>query len=261
VPKIFPKNRKQFISAAVLVAVLIVVFNSPLFCSIKLLTSRIFSTPAVVCGSVGRYFVSKNALIRENAVLQKEVDDLSLNIEHLEDAEKENNRLRALLQFKKNFRFRTVSARVIARGPSDWTGSFVIDRGATDGVKPQAAICSAKGLLGKVVRVGEDRSFVVLLTHPSFRAGGVIKGSRVNGVIAGGGSGTVRMLYIPMDVKVSKGEFVTTSKLSRVFPRGIVVGKITNVKKSKTGLYQIAEIKPFAGFFDAEEVVCIVDSE
>jgi len=247
--------------AAVFVAVLIVVFNSPLFGSIKFLTARIFSTPAIVCGGVARYFAGRDALFKENAALRRKADNLSLNIARLEDVEKENDRLRALLEFKKNFRFKTVSARVVERGPNDWTGSFVIDRGADDGVKPQAAVCSSKGLLGKVVRTGDDSSFVALLTHPSFRAGGVIKGSRVNGVIAGGASGTVRMLYIPMDAEVVKGEFVTTSELSRVFPKGILVGKVTDVRKSKTGLYQIAEIKPFAGFFDTEEVLCIVDNE
>jgi len=215
--------------------------------------------PFNVYHTIKRYALSKEQVNKDNRALRKKIGDLSLEVARLSDVSEENERLRELLQFKKNFGFKTISAEIIAREPNDWTRSFIIDRGTRDGIKAQTAVCSAKGLVGKVVESGADTSFVTLLTHPNFKAGGVIKGSRINGVVVGNGKERAKMLYIPLDAYVEKGSIVVTSGLSRIFPKGILIGEVVSTHKSKTGLYKYAIIKPFANFFDEEEVLCIIE--
>ncbi len=65
------------------------------------------------------------------------------------------------------------------------------------------------------------------------------------------------MLYIPMDADIDEGAVILTSGLSRIFPEGILVGRVTAVKKSKTGLYRYAVIKPFTSIYREEEVLCV----
>ena len=257
--KMFPTYKRRFIVAFLFVTLLLLLFNESFLKNTRDNTIRIFTTPSDVCGNVAGYFVSKRDLADENRVLRKETGDLLLEVSRMEDIEQENFRLRELLAFKKKFKFKTISAEVIAREPNNWTGSFIIDRGEKDGLSSNAAVCSSKGLVGKVASVGADRATVILLTHPNFKAGGVISGSRTNGVVAGIGNNTVSMVYIPMDAVVEKGSIVTTSGFGRIFPKGIRIGEIKDVKKSRTGLYQCAEIKPFAGLSDEEEVLCIVE--
>jgi len=235
----------------------LLLFSPSFFTCIKNFSLRAFSIPAGLLSRTGQYFCSKRELARENSLLHKRVGDLSLELEQFKETQKENERLRALLRFKERIGFDTVSAEVIARNPNDWIGSFVINKGSADGVRKNSAVCSAGGLLGKVVEPGENTSSVMLITHPSFKAGGMLEDTRINGIVVGTGKGTARMLYLPVDAKVPEGAVVVTSGLSRIFPKGITIGRIVSVGKSKTGLFQYAVIKTSADSFGQEEVLCI----
>jgi len=259
VPKIFARHKNWIIVAGVFAIVLILCSTHSFFIPIRCATVRVIAAPFNAYHKIKQYAISKERVNEDNRALRKRTGDLSLEVARLSDIRDENERLRELLQFKKNFGFNTISAEIIAREPNDWTRSFIIDRGTRDGIKPQTAVCSAKGLVGKVVESGADTSFVTLLTHPNFKAGGVIKGSRINGVVVGNGKEMAKIIYIPLDAYVEKGSIVMTSGLSRIFPKGILIGEVVSAHKSKTGLYKYAIIKPFANFFDEEEVLCIIE--
>lgn len=189
--------------------------------------------------------------------LRKNIGELNLEAERFKELQKENRRLRELLNFKNRIGFNTVSAEVIVRNPDEWIGSFIIDKGIEDGVEKNSAVCSAKGLLGKVFESRAKTSTVMLITHPGFKAGGMLKDTRINGIIVGGGKDVVKMLYIPIDAEVKKNSIIVTSGFSSIFPKGITIGVVVSVGKSKTGLYKYAIIKPSASSFDQEEVLCI----
>lgn len=256
-PTIFARNKNWILIS---LAVLLVIFFSlapSLFSGIKTLSVRVLSAPINALSSAGVYFHGKRALEEENAVLEKKIADLSLQIASFTELANENMRLRRLLDFEKNRHLRTVPAEVIARDPSDWVGSFVIDKGAPDGIRKGAAVCSARGLVGRVAEAGDRTSSVMLITHPNFKAGGMIRSTRTSGIVTGAGKGLVKIDYLPVDAEVMKGMEVITSGYSRSFPKGISVGEIVSVEKSKTGLYKSASIKPSADLFDQEIVLCV----
>ncbi|MDP8298976.1 MAG: rod shape-determining protein MreC [Candidatus Tantalella remota] len=214
-------------------------------------------SPSKIFAGIGDYFHSKQKLLDENRLLKSNVGELTLEVGQLKELHKENRRLRALLRFEEKARFDAVSAEITARNPNDWIGSFIINKGTADGVGKGTAVCSAEGLLGKVVEADESSSSVMLITHPSFKAGGMLKHTRVHGIITGAGKGSCRMLYLPLDAEVTEGEVVISSGFSRSFPKGITIGKIESVGKSRTGLYQYAVVRPSANSFDQEEVLCL----
>ena len=135
----------------------------------------------------------------------------------------------------------------------------MINKGYDDGVFKNSAVCSAKGLLGKVAEAEKHTSSVILLTHPGFKIGGMLKKSRINGIVVGSGKGMAKMLYLPVDADIPEGSTIITSGFSKIFPKGITIGEVISVKKSRTGLYKYAVIKPAASSFDQEEVLCITD--
>ena len=251
-PKLFSSNRRLIFAASLVLVVLLFLSSG-----IRELTIRILSFPLRTWSAAGNYLQSKHALLDENRDLRKTAGDLSLKLGRLEELQKENERLRELLIFKKKIYFNTVSAEVIATNPNEWIGSFIIDKGTGDGIRKDSAVCSSQGLLGRVVDPGEHTSSVMLVTHPGFKAGGMIKENRVNGLVVGSGKGQVRMIYLPVEAEVEEGMIVITSGFSRMFPKGITIGKIQSVGKSKTGLYKYAIIIPSANPFDQEEVLCI----
>ncbi len=254
-PRQLFKN-KYLVTASVVTLILILLFTTPLLKGLRSLTIGLVSIPSKISSGIGPYFSSKRKLLAENKVLRKKVAVLYVRIDQKEGLDDENERLRDLLKLKKRLPFITISAEVITRNPNGWVDSLIINCGVEDGIDKGAAICSAEGLLGKVYEAGENTSSVMLITHPAFKTGGKVKGSRASGIVAGAGDGTVKLLYLPMDAKVDVGEVVVTSEFSRVFPKDINIGEIVSVGKSKTGLYKYAVIKPFATMSDQEEVIC-----
>ena len=85
----------------------------------------------------------------------------------------------------------------------------------------------------------------------------MLKGTRVHGIVVGSGKDSIRMLYLPIDAEVEKGDVVETSGYSQIFPKGITIRHVIRITKSKTGLYKDAILKPAASSFDQEEVLCI----
>ncbi len=197
-------------------------------------------------------------LIEKYSQTKKDLADAILVIDLMQDLREENKRLKALFDFKDNFSVTTILAQVLARDPNPWKGSLVISSGSNDGLSKQDAICSSRGLIGKIVDVSPKRSVAILLNHPNFRTGGIVKKTRINGVIRGDGSDTIKMVYIPLDADVKIGSHVTTSNLSNYIPKGIRIGVVQKVSVSETGLYKVAEIKPFADLYNEEEVLCVI---
>lgn len=258
-PKIYIRKKTWVILSTVSVSVLLIISDPAIVNRSGDIVVRCLTVPSGFFKNTGDYFKNKKKLHEENRRLLEKVNELSLEISRIGSMAEENSRLRALLDFQERYKYSTVPAEIIAREPNDWTGSVIINRGTDDGVVRHTAVCSSKGLLGKVVETGRHRSFVSLITHPNFRAGGVIHGSRVNGVIVGAGRGRAKMLYIPLDAEVKKGEVVSTSGLSSIFPEGIDIGDIISVSKSESGLYKIAVIRPYADLYDEEEVLCVLE--
>lgn len=253
----FRKNKRQALIVFAAAIVLLLFLTTPLFSHFKRFSLKVFLFPVKVMSQVGKYFSSKDLLMEENQALRKRVADLSIEIVRSQDLKRENERLRGLLNFQNKFDFETVSAEIIARNPNDWLGSIVINKGSNDGVRINSAVCSANGLIGKIVDVNRDTSSVMLMTHPGFKAGGMIKDTRVNAIVVGGGKDALEMMYIPLEADVYKGSIVVTSGYSRIFPKGIKIGTIASVEKSKTGLYKHAVIKPSASSVGLEEVLCV----
>jgi rod shape-determining protein MreC len=257
VPRILIKNRTWIVVILIALTASIIFFIPSLSSGIHNISVKAILSPSRLFSGVGDYFRSKQKLMDDNRLLKSSVGELTLEAEQLKELRKENQRLRALLRFEEKAQFDAVSAEIIARNPNDWIGSFIIDKGTADGVEKGAAVCSAEGLLGKVVESEESSSSVMLITHPSFKSGGMLKNTRVHGIITGAGKGTCRMLYLPLDAEIKEGEIVISSGFSRSFPKGITIGSIESVGKSRTGLYQYAVVRPSANSFDQEEVLCL----
>ncbi|HPN73306.1 MAG TPA: rod shape-determining protein MreC [Candidatus Omnitrophota bacterium] len=251
--------RKRSIVALVVplgVAVLLIFFP-PVFNLAKAVSLKVVTAPVVVFNSAVKYFRSRRSLDRENFALKAKVTELSLELARAKGLVAENRRLKDLLDLKEGLGYETISAEVIARDPNNWIGSFTVNKGSGNGIKKGAAVCSSKGLVGRVADVYPQTSLVMLVTHPGFRAGGMLVETGLNGVVEGDGKGHARLLYLPLDSEVRLGQTVVTSGHSREFPKGVVIGRVISVEKNATGLFKNAVLKPEASAYEQDEVICL----
>ena len=189
--------------------------------------------------------------------MEQEVSELRRQVARLEDqvrqgqeASRENAQLRALLQLQEKRRdFRFESARVSARGTQGWESTLTISKGSSAGVKAGNCVITETGaLVGVVSQVGLNWATVDTIISPNMELGALSTRANVAGILEGELSsmqqGMVRLSYLPMDCDLRPGDEVLTSGRGEVYPSGLVVGSVDQVKTDLSGMSRFALIRP-----------------
>ena len=202
--------------------------------------------------------VPRRELLRQNAQLRR--DNQALQIQLAQDAQlwTENARLRGEVGWARQTRWRVKIARVIVRDPANWWRSLEIDLGSRDGLRANLAVLTADGLVGRVQSVGETRSQVVLLGDPNLRVAAMVTTGET-GLITAGSSAPQDEGMIDLDLlsgasSAQPGQNVVTWGEGGVFPPGIPIGKIVDVRPKEYGLSTEARVKLAANLNALEEV-------
>jgi rod shape-determining protein MreC len=173
-----------------------------------------------------------------------------------EDAQ-QARRLQTLLGFREQFILQTIAAQVIGSSGSEQSRSVYIDKGWSDGVKPDMAVITAAGVVGKVLRVfNKTTSLVLLVNDQTSGVGAILEKSRLQGVLRGTPLGEVVLEKVMSDETVQPGERVLTSGGDRIFPKGLPVGTVTQVSPGAE-LFLNIRVKPAADLGRLEEVLVI----
>jgi rod shape-determining protein MreC len=199
--------------------------------------------------------------------VRQENRDLKLQIERLrieqvrlnEDAE-QARRLQALLGFKEQFISKTLAAQVIGSSGSEQSRSIYIDKGTHDGIRPDMAVITAEGVVGKVLRAFKTTSQVLLMNDQTSGVGSILEKSRLQGVLRGTPVGEVVLEKVMSDETVQPGERVVTSGGDQIFPKGLPVGTVTKVSPGPE-LFLNIRVKPAADLSRLEEVLVITQQE
>lgn len=209
-------------------------------------------------GTVFRNYFSLVNTKKENEALKKKVNDLRAQIVHLEELERENQRLRELLNFRKEISAPMLPAEIIATSPTPWIDTFIVDKGTKAGIQPGMPVVSEKGIVGYILKTTRFVSTVMVLTHYNCRVDAIIQRTRSHGVVGGLLEGQCRLFNVLRTEDVSVGDRVVTSGFGNRFPRGLLIGVVKKVKKKPFGLFQEAEITPSVDFNKLEEVYILL---
>ncbi|GAB6179993.1 rod shape-determining protein MreC [Desulfotomaculum defluvii] len=207
------------------------------------------------------FFVSLGRLSEENKDLKNKVGELQGQLYLQEELKQENIRLKGLLeyqdQYKSNFKFKV--AAVIGRDPGNWFGVVTLNQGSQDGIAKNMPVVTPLGLVGRVIAVSSNTSQLMLITDPRSGVGAMVQDSRIPGVLEGttSGSGDTRLIHVPKDTKLTKGQAIVTSGIGGTFPKGLPVGRIVDISNEPTGLFRAATVVPFADLHRLEEVLII----
>ncbi|MEJ7698920.1 MAG: rod shape-determining protein MreC [Pyrinomonadaceae bacterium] len=207
-------------------------------------------------------FVNLRSAQSENDVLKQRVQELEVEIQNRESLSAENARLSSLLELKKQSNYKLLPAQIIGRDPSVWFDTLIINRGSLDGVKLKMPIVDNGGVVGKVTAVSPLTAQIYLVTREKESEGGIIgelSNSNALGVVTGKGrTETLEMGYISGSVEVQVGEIVYTNGQEGIYPPGLKLGEIVEVRSgSATTAHQIF-IKPSANFSSMREVAVLL---
>ncbi len=200
------------------------------------------------------YFVSVQAA-RENAVLHSRIRQAENIQNQNKELSFENQRLKRLLDFSLSVSGNYVAARVVGRDPSPWFQTITIDRGREHGVHKQAPVVVAEGIVGRVIAAGSHFSKVMLITDRSSAVDALVQESRVRGMVHGANEDQCAFIYALRKDRVSPGQVVVSSGLDQIFPKGLAIGRIQDVKREQSNLFQEITIETSVDFDRLEEVL------
>jgi len=200
----------------------------------------------------------------ENEQLKQRLSEVETELHTARQATAENERLKALLNLTEQSNVKTVPARVIARDPSVWFNTITIDRGRSSGVEVNMPVVTAGGIVGRVVTVSPWASQVMLITDEKAGAGAVVGQLGQSGALgsirgrADLNVALIEMRYVSGLEKVEVGDFVMTTGQDGIYPPGLNVGKVVDVKSgTATTAHQIL-IQPGAQLDHLEEVAVLL---
>ncbi len=188
------------------------------------------------------------------------IQELEGQLVRFREMDRENQRLKKLLNFSLPLATRTIGARVIGEDVTPWKKIVLLDKGSRHHLKKDMAVVVPGGLVGRVLDVEPYTAHAILLTDPDSRVSALTATSRAQGIVAGTGTGRLQMKYLALDAEVAIGEDVTTSGVGSIFPKGLQIGKVESIERDNDGLHLLALVKPSVSFSKLEEVLCLVSS-
>jgi rod shape-determining protein MreC len=202
------------------------------------------------------------SLSKERADLQKEVDQLRRERIETRELEAENQELKELLKWSETqAELDTVGADIVGQSPDNWQRMMIVNKGSSSGVKKYMAVVTEEGLIGRVISVGSRSSVVQLITDSRSGIGARDQRSRETGIMEGQNEDVLRFVPMKDDADVKVGDIMETSGLGGTCPPGIVIGRVSNVKKRSSGLTRLVEVKPFVEFSKLDQVLIIITPE
>jgi rod shape-determining protein MreC len=192
----------------------------------------------------------------ENRELKRQIEEMRIEQVRVSQDAEQAHRLQSLLAFKEQFISKTLAAQVIGSSGSEQSRSIYLDKGEKDGVKPDMAVITADGIVGKVLHAYRSTALVLLISDQSSGVGAILEKSRINGILHGLPSGEVALDRVLSDEQVPPGELALTSGGDRIFPKGLPIGRVSKVSPGSDFFLNI-RVKPSANLSKLEEVLIV----
>jgi rod shape-determining protein MreC len=219
--------------------------------------TAVHGTSLKLRGAWGNY-INLRQTRQQDAQLKQEVARLREEEASFAEDAQQGRRLQKLLGFKESYVTSTVAAQVIGTSGSERSHVLYLDKGSDDGLKPEQAVITPDGVVGKIRDVFPHTSQLLLISDPSSGAGVLLATTRIRGIVKGTATGRVEIDNLTADSRIKVGEPVVTSGGDLVFPRGLPVGTIESIEPDPLHQpYTAIRIKTAANLSRLEEVLVI----
>ena len=215
-------------------------------------------------------------LKQENDQLKMQLKAMQEELSHHINSSVQFNLLREQLKFMEENPYQKVFAEVVGESLDNLHHTLLINKGARVGIRKNFPVVLREGVVGRIQSVADDQAVVELIVDRRHRFQVLVQRTRERmmvrgmedrlemnaedvGIVVGTGSG-LQVQRIRMLADIQKGDRVISSGLAGIFPKGLMVGTVTNVSRERHDLFQTAEIQPVVDFNKIEGVFVILRS-
>lgn len=208
------------------------------------------------------FFESVEQLQAENEELKEKNKELEEELRELEIIKAENTTLREYVNMADKYSdYKTVPGYIIDKDISNLSETLVINVGTKDGVKSNMPVISSEGLVGYVISSTNNTSKVKPIIDISSSVSATLETSRDNVMVKGilDSSSKLKVTYVSPETELVIGDTVETSGIGGIFPKGILIGEIKEVKESSNIIDRYAIIETAVDFANLETVLVITE--
>ena len=192
----------------------------------------VFVVPAKAVAGIYDYFKELKQVREDNKKLREENRYLMGNLDRAKALEIENKLLANMLNYTPPPEAKFVTARVIAEEGDAFSHSLIAYTGHVNKVKKGQIALSDKGVVGRIDKVGEMYSKIILITDINSKIPVMVERTRVRGILSGDNTPYPKMIFIPLEAELSVGDRIVTSGVAGVFPAGLPIGRISSIEKN-----------------------------
>lgn len=209
----------------------------------------------------GEYFTEFNRIKAENEKLRQENDEFKNLQSEIEALKEENAWLRDFLKIKNfNMTFKFADATVIGKSSGAAHNVLTINKGSLHGIEVGMTVITGQGLVGRISEVGLNTSEISCITDMSVSAGALVERSALVGIVEGYSANQCRFLYttgLSNFEDIAEGDVVITSGKGSIYPYGLKIGTVTEVKIDDASRSLIATVECSVDFENISRVMII----
>ena len=237
---------------------------------------NVFNTAAIPFRSLGMkisesfdgfklYFSSVEELNGENESLKEQINLLEGQLADANAVKDENKRLKEYLEIKNTYpHLKLCEALIVGHEGENYKTVFTLNKGSEDGISVGMPVISASGLVGSVCEVGDSWCNVRTIIEATASTGAYVSRSGEIGVVEGDillkGTEKCKLNYISDDADRAEGDLVYTSGLGSVYPRDLLIGKITEIRSNDYIREKYAVVESLVDFDSLKYVIIITDN-
>jgi rod shape-determining protein MreC len=200
---------------------------------------------------VGRDLRRRGELEAETRRLRSRVEELERELFRLRNVEEERDRLAAALDYTPQVPGRLRPTQVVYLDHSSWLRTLILFSGGRP-ARVDQPVLTPDGLVGRVILVSGPYAKVQLLTDRAAAVSAVIERTRRQALIRGGAD-ALQLDFVPVQAPVARGDRVLTAGTDGVYPRGLPIGTVTDVREGGE-LFREIEVRPAVDFTHLDRV-------
>ncbi len=209
--------------------------------------------------------VQIRSLLDENERLRAEVAALTEENTLLQQNKYELNKLRDLVDLDEQYgEYEKVGARIIGRDSGNWYSSFIIDKGADDGLMVDMNVIAGGGLVGRITSVGPNWARITSIISDNSNVSAMTLATEDNLMVRGDlqlmADGVISFgQLVDSQNVVAEGDKIVTSNISDKYLPNILIGYIHTINRDANNLTKSGYITPAVDFEHLGEVLVITD--
>lgn len=225
----------------------------------------VFSDAGDGIRDISAYITEFDALKAENERLRSQLASMEDTIRAAELTLEENAFLREFLSLKESHNdYRFLKCEIVASDASaGYRRTLTLNAGTVEGAAVGYPVITPSGVVGRITEVGGNWAKAAPITELSSAIGAYVERSGDSGVAEGSylyrDAGQLLFNYLEEDADIIIGDRIRTSGVNSYYPRGLLIGEITEILTDPATGARSAVITPTSPLSDLRDVMVLTD--